>query len=46
MLRAALRGLVPDIEDRLVAAGIAPTQRAEEVGLESFCRLARLLAPG
>jgi 16S rRNA (adenine1518-N6/adenine1519-N6)-dimethyltransferase len=45
MLRAALRGLVPDIEDRLVAAGIAPTQRAEEVGLESFCRLARLLAP-
>jgi 16S rRNA (adenine1518-N6/adenine1519-N6)-dimethyltransferase len=44
MLRAALRGLAPDIEDRLTAAGIAPTQRAEEIGLEQFCALARLLA--
>jgi 16S rRNA (adenine1518-N6/adenine1519-N6)-dimethyltransferase len=43
MLRAALRGLAPDIEDRLLAAGIQPTQRAEEVGLEQFCALARLL---
>jgi 16S rRNA (adenine1518-N6/adenine1519-N6)-dimethyltransferase len=45
MLRAALRGLAPDIEDRLTAAGITPTQRAEEIGLEQFCALARLLAP-
>ena len=44
MLRAALRGLAPDIEDRLTAAGIAPTQRAEEIGLEQFCALARRLA--
>ena len=41
MLRAALRGLAPDIEERLIAAGIAPTARAEEIGLEAFCALAR-----
>jgi 16S rRNA (adenine1518-N6/adenine1519-N6)-dimethyltransferase len=41
MLRAALKGLAPDIEDRLIAAGIAPTTRAEQVPLEAFCALAR-----
>lgn len=41
MLRAALKGLAPDIEDRLHAAGIAPTERAERVPLEAFCALAR-----
>jgi 16S rRNA (adenine1518-N6/adenine1519-N6)-dimethyltransferase len=41
MLRAALKGLVPDIEDRLIAAGIKPTDRAETVTLEQFCALAR-----
>lgn len=44
MLRAALRGLHPDIEALLDAAGIRPTQRAEEVGIEQFCALARALA--
>ncbi|MBF9030079.1 16S rRNA (adenine(1518)-N(6)/adenine(1519)-N(6))-dimethyltransferase RsmA [Rhodobacterales bacterium HKCCE3408] len=44
MLRAALRGLAPDIEDRLMASGIPPTDRAEDVGLEQFCALARNLA--
>lgn len=44
MLRAALRGLGPDIEDRLRAAGIAPTDRAEQVPLEGFCALARVMA--
>ena len=44
MLRAALRGLAPDVEDRLRAAGIAPTARAEEIPVEGFCALARLLA--
>ncbi|HKL69760.1 16S rRNA (adenine(1518)-N(6)/adenine(1519)-N(6))-dimethyltransferase RsmA [Salibaculum sp.] len=43
MLRAALRGLRPDIEDRLIAAGIAPTERAEQVDVERFCALARAL---
>jgi 16S rRNA (adenine1518-N6/adenine1519-N6)-dimethyltransferase len=44
MLRAALRGLAPDIEDHLHAAGILPTERAERVPLEAFCALARSLA--
>lgn len=41
MLRSSLKGLGADIEDRLVAAGIAPTERAEQVSLEAFCALAR-----
>jgi 16S rRNA (adenine1518-N6/adenine1519-N6)-dimethyltransferase len=44
MLRASLKRLAPDIEDRLTAAGIAPTARAEEISLEGFCALARALA--
>lgn len=43
MLRAALKGLAPDIEEKLRAVGIDPTQRAETVGLESYCALARAL---
>ncbi|CTQ50254.1 16S rRNA (adenine(1518)-N(6)/adenine(1519)-N(6))-dimethyltransferase RsmA [Jannaschia donghaensis] len=46
MLRAALKGLVPDLEDRLVAAGIAPTDRAEQVPLEGWCAFAREVAKG
>ena len=45
MLRAALKGLAPDIERHLEAAGIPPTERAEQVDLERFCALARSLAP-
>ncbi len=44
MLRASLKGLAPDIQERLIAAGIEPTQRPEEIGLEHWCRLARLMA--
>lgn len=44
MLRAALKGVAPDIEDRLLAAGIQPTERAEQVSLEAFCALARAVA--
>ncbi|MGB0905103.1 MAG: 16S rRNA (adenine(1518)-N(6)/adenine(1519)-N(6))-dimethyltransferase, partial [Mangrovicoccus sp.] len=43
MLRAALKGLSPDIEALLTEAGIAPTSRAEEIPLEGFCALARRL---
>ena len=43
MLRAALKGYAPDIEDKLIAAGIQPTDRAETVDLERFCALARLV---
>ncbi|MBD9526722.1 16S rRNA (adenine(1518)-N(6)/adenine(1519)-N(6))-dimethyltransferase RsmA [Paracoccus sp. PAR01] len=44
MLRASLKGLHPAMEDLLLEAGIAPTSRAEEIGLEQFCALARGLA--
>lgn len=44
MLRSALKPLGGDIEDRLRAAGIAPTDRAENIPLEGFCALARELA--
>ncbi|WP_149142228.1 16S rRNA (adenine(1518)-N(6)/adenine(1519)-N(6))-dimethyltransferase RsmA [Gemmobacter caeruleus] len=44
MLRSSLKGLGPDIEARLEAAGIAPTARAEEIPLEGFCALAREIA--
>ncbi len=44
MLRSALKSLGPDIEDHLVAAGIKPTERAEQVPLEGFCALARSVA--
>ncbi|NKX44856.1 16S rRNA (adenine(1518)-N(6)/adenine(1519)-N(6))-dimethyltransferase RsmA [Roseicyclus persicicus] len=44
MLRAALKGLTPDIEDRIVAAGLSPTDRAEQVPIEGFCALARAVA--
>lgn len=44
MLRSALKSLTPDIEDRLIAAGLKPTERAEQVPLEGFCALARVMA--
>ncbi|WP_300055408.1 16S rRNA (adenine(1518)-N(6)/adenine(1519)-N(6))-dimethyltransferase RsmA [uncultured Roseobacter sp.] len=44
MLRAALKGIAPDIEDRLIAAGLKPTDRAEQISLEGFCALARAVA--
>ncbi|UWQ48301.1 16S rRNA (adenine(1518)-N(6)/adenine(1519)-N(6))-dimethyltransferase RsmA [Leisingera caerulea] len=44
MLRASLKGISPDIEAHLNAAGIPPTERAEQVSLEAFCALARELA--
>ncbi|WP_226550939.1 16S rRNA (adenine(1518)-N(6)/adenine(1519)-N(6))-dimethyltransferase RsmA [Celeribacter naphthalenivorans] len=46
MLRASLKGVAPEIEDRLVAAGIKPTDRAEQVPIEGWCALAREIAKG
>ncbi|ATG46587.1 16S rRNA (adenine(1518)-N(6)/adenine(1519)-N(6))-dimethyltransferase RsmA [Celeribacter ethanolicus] len=46
MLRASLKGLTPDIEDRLTAAGIKPTDRAEQVPIEGWCALAREMVKG
>ena len=44
MLRASLKGIAADIEDRLIAAGIKPTDRTEQIPLEGFCALAREVA--
>jgi 16S rRNA (adenine1518-N6/adenine1519-N6)-dimethyltransferase len=44
MLRSSLKGVAPDIEDRLLAAGLKPTERAEQISVEGFCALAREVA--
>lgn len=46
MLRSSLKGMGPQIEAQLQAAGIEPTARAEEISLERFCALARIVAAG
>lgn len=43
MLRASLKGLSPQIEDHLIASGIKPTDRAEQIDLERWCALTRSL---
>ena len=43
MLRSSLKGIASDLEEKLKAAGIAPTDRAEHVSLEQFCALSLLL---
>ena len=43
MLRSSLKGIAPNLEDKLQMAGIMPTERAEQVSLEQFCALSRLL---
>lgn len=42
MLRRSLRGLAT--EEQLIAAGIDPTSRAEDVNLDLWCRLAEIVA--
>jgi len=44
MLRQSLKGLAPDAEARITAAGIAPTQRPEELTIAQFAALARAFA--
>ena len=44
MLRASLKGIVLDPEKSLIDAGINPTDRAENIDLEKYCALARLVA--
>jgi len=46
MLRSALKGVAPDIEDRILTAGLLPTDRAEQVPIEGFCALARAVETG
>jgi 16S rRNA (adenine1518-N6/adenine1519-N6)-dimethyltransferase len=43
MLRSSLKGLAKNIEDLLNSVDIPPTARAEEIDLERFCALARVV---
>lgn len=43
MMRASLKGMLPDMETHLNAAGIDPKQRAEQVSLQQFCALSEIL---
>lgn len=43
MLRASLKPLGPDLPALLAAAGIPETERAEQISLEAFCALSRLV---
>lgn len=45
MLRASLKGVAPNIQDHIEAAGLKPTDRAEQISLEGFCALARQINP-
>ncbi len=44
MLRTSLKAIHPRPEDLLAAAGQDPTARAEQLSIEQFCALARVLA--
>lgn len=46
MLRSSLKGLGDNVEALLESVAIAPTARAEEIGLEGFCALARAVKAG
>lgn len=45
MLRSSLKSLGKDVEERIREADIDPTTRAEQVSVEGFCRLSRVLFP-
>ncbi len=45
MLRQSLKGLAPDAEARIVAAGQEPTARPEDLAIEAFAALARSFEP-
>lgn len=44
MIRQSLKGLVRDPMPLIEAAGLDPTERAENLTIDDFCRLARLAA--
>ncbi|MAI58795.1 MAG: 16S rRNA (adenine(1518)-N(6)/adenine(1519)-N(6))-dimethyltransferase [Rhodobacteraceae bacterium] len=41
MLRSSLKGITPNLEYKLLKAGIPPTKRAEQITIKQFCLLAR-----
>lgn len=45
MLRSSLKSLGKDVAEKIEQAEIDPTTRAEQVNIEEFCRLSRVLFP-
>ena len=43
MLRGALKGHFKNVEEGLLAIGVLPTKRAENVTIQEFCSMARIL---
>ena len=43
MLRGALKGHFKNVEEGLLAIGVAPTKRAENVTIQEFCLMAQIL---
>jgi 16S rRNA (adenine1518-N6/adenine1519-N6)-dimethyltransferase len=45
MLRGALKGHFKNVEEGLLAIGVVPTKRAENVTIQEFCLMAQILVP-
>ena len=43
MLRSSLKGISPDLLIKLREANINPTKRAEEISIEEYCSLAKIV---
>jgi 16S rRNA A1518/A1519 N6-dimethyltransferase RsmA/KsgA/DIM1 with predicted DNA glycosylase/AP lyase activity len=43
MLRGALKGHFKNVEEGLIAIGVVPTKRAENVTIQEFCLMAQIL---
>ena len=45
MLRSSLRGISPNLLNKLEKANISPTKRAEEISIREYCNLANIIGP-
>jgi 16S rRNA (adenine1518-N6/adenine1519-N6)-dimethyltransferase len=45
MLRGALKGHFKNVEEGLLAIGVVPTKRAENVTIQEFCLMSQILVP-
>ena len=43
MLRSSLKGITPDLLIKLKEANISPTKRAEEISIQEYCTLAKIV---
>ena len=43
MLRGALKGYFQNVEEALVSIGVSPTKRAEDITVQEYCAMSRIL---